>query len=160
MAGAANRELAVRPVIAIVAALPVIAALIAPPMRPDPHLTPGATLRVSLSKLCTPGYASSVRSVDESEKERVYAEYGITHHPAGDFEIDHLISLELGGSNDIENLWPESYHTAPWNAHVKDRLEDRLHALVCHGKLPLKDAQHQISTDWIGAYKRYVGGAP
>jgi hypothetical protein len=52
----------------------------------------------------------------------------------------------------IKNLWPESYRTV-WNAHAKDRLEDRLHALVISRKLDLKAAQREIATDWIAAYK-------
>jgi hypothetical protein len=44
-------------------------------------------------------------------KRKVYAEYGITHHEPSEFEVDHLISLELGGSNSIRNLWPESRRT-------------------------------------------------
>jgi hypothetical protein len=43
---------------------------------------------------------------------------------------------------------------------VKDRLEDRLHALVVHRKLDLKTAQHEIATDWIATYKKYVGPTP
>ena len=42
-----------------------------------------------------------------------------------------------------------------WNAHVKDELEDRLHELVCDGELDLSTAQHDISADWILAYKKY-----
>jgi len=34
---------------------------------------------------------------------------------------------------------------------VKDRLEQRLHQLVCAGQLDLATAQHDIATDWIGA---------
>jgi hypothetical protein len=34
-------------------------------------------------------------------------------------------------------------------AHVKDKLEDRLHALICPGKLPIKQAQHEIAVDWV-----------
>jgi hypothetical protein len=103
-----------------------------------------------------PAYAKSVRHVSGKVKAQVYREYGIAHHAAGEYEVDHLISLELGGSNDIKNLWPESYRTEPWNAHVKDKLEDRLHALVCAGRLSLPEAQKAIATDWIAAYRRYV----
>ena len=93
-------------------------------------------------------------------KRQVYAEYGITEHHAGDYEVDHLISLELGGSNSIKNLWPESYRTSPWNARVKDRLEDKLHQLVCSGQLDLKTGQQAIASNWIEAYQKYVSPNP
>jgi hypothetical protein len=69
--------------------------------------------------------------------------------------VDHLISLELGGSNSLKNLWPESY-SGEWNAHVKDKLENDLHRRVCKGEVDLKDAQREIATDWIAAYKKYL----
>jgi len=75
-----------------------------------------------------------VRAVPQGIKQEVYREYGITSHGRGDYEIDHLIPLELGGSNSIKNLWPESYRTLAWSARVKDRLENKLHELVCSGK--------------------------
>lgn len=114
-------------------------------------------MNVTAADVCHPGYARSVRHVSGKVKYRVYAEYGITDRRPGEYEIDHLISLELGGSNDIQNLWPQSFDTQPWNAHVKDRLEDRLHAMVCRGEIGLKEAQRTIATDWIAAYKKYVG---
>lgn len=40
----------------------------------------------------------------------MYAEYGITHRQRGKYEIDYLISLELGGSNSIKNLCDGSQH--------------------------------------------------
>jgi hypothetical protein len=126
-----------------------------PPIQPDPQLTPGATLAVTTDDICVPGYTQVVRDVPAAVKRQVYAEYGITHHEPGEYEVDHLISLELGGSNSLKNLWPQSYETQPWNAHVKDALEDELHRLVCSGQLDLKTAQHEIATDWIGAYKKY-----
>jgi hypothetical protein len=125
------------------------------PTRPDVKLTPGATFPVTAADICTPGYSRSVRNVPVVVKQQAYAEYGIESHPAGAFEVDHLISLELGGSNSIKNLWPESYHTEPWNARVKDALENRLHQEVCAGKTPLAQAQHEIATDWIAAYKSH-----
>jgi hypothetical protein len=38
---------------------------------------------------------------------------------------------------------------------VKDALEDRLRDMVCRGQLDLAEAQRDISTDWIAAYKKY-----
>jgi hypothetical protein len=128
------------------------------PIVPDPKLTPGDTFDVAAQDLCVSGYAKKVRNVPAEMKRQVYREYGITAHSSGDYEVDHLISLELGGSNSIKNLWPESHLTSPWNAQVKDRLESRLHELVCNGKIDLKTAQQAIASNWIEAYKTY--GSP
>src|SRR5215468_306538 len=70
---------------------------------PDPTLTPGAVMTTDAATVCMPGYAKSVRHVSGNVKAKVYAEYGITSRQPGEYEIDHLISLELGGSNDIKN---------------------------------------------------------
>lgn len=129
-----------------------------PPLLPSPVLTPGvADPRFTVKDVCTPGFTATVRNVPESVKNAVYAEYGITTRKPGEYEIDHIISLELGGSNDIHNLWPQSYVTQPYNAHRKDFLENKLHALICAGKLDMPTAQKEISTDWIAAYHEYVG---
>jgi len=130
------------------------------PIVPDPKLTPGDTFDVTTQDLCVPGYAKKVRNVPEEVRRQVYREYGITSHGRGDYEVDHLISLELGDSNSIKNLWPESYRTSPWNARVKDRLEDKLHQLVCSGQLDLKTAQEAIASNWIEAYQKYVSPNP
>lgn len=124
-------------------------------LLPDPKLTPGATMDVQAADVCRPGYAGKVRNVSNALKKQIFAEYEITSHKPGEYEIDHLISLELGGSNDIGNLWPQSYLAHP-GAHEKDALEDRLHALVCSGQLTLTRAQELIKTDWWAAYQEYV----
>lgn len=129
-------------------------------LLPDPAKTPGDTLAVTARDVCTRGYARKVRDVPSSVKRAAYARYGITHHAPGEYEVDHLISLELGGSNSIRNLWPESYRTQPWNARVKDAVENRLHADVCAGRISLHDAQQAIAHDWIAAYRRYVAATP
>lgn len=59
------------------------------PILPDPRLTPGDAFEVSVSDICTPGYAKKVRNVPQAEKEQVYREYGITEHRRGEYECDH-----------------------------------------------------------------------
>jgi hypothetical protein len=120
----------------------------------DPACTPGAIFPdATVQKICKSGYASSVRNVPTSEKDQVYAEYGIKHHSAGQYEVDHLISLELGGSNDIANLWPEAASPTP-GFHQKDQVENYLHDQVCSGAMSLKDAQEQIATNWLVIYNQ------
>ena len=125
---------------------------------PNRMLTPGAALTTSAARVCQPGYAASVRDVSEADKDAVYARYGVAHIPY-QHEVDHLVSLEVGGSNAITNLWPEPY-AGRWGARTKDVLENKLHDLVCSGRLNLSDAQHIEARNWVAAYKRYVGGTP
>jgi hypothetical protein len=127
---------------------------------PDPRLTPGDVLTTSKSEICRPGYARSVRNVPQSVKNQVYRLYGITSRKPGEYEVDHLISLQLGGSNSVKNLWPQSYHTRPANAHVKDQLENKLHDLMCSGQISVQEAQQSIAKDWIAAYRKYIGPLP
>ncbi len=120
---------------------------------PDSACTPGAIIpNATKDQICTPGYSSSVRDVPTSEKDQVYGEYGITQHSAGEYEVDHLISLELGGSNDIANLWPEAASPKP-GFHEKDKVENYLHDQVCNGAVSLQDAQRQIATNWLSIYQ-------
>jgi 5-methylcytosine-specific restriction endonuclease McrA len=129
---------------------------------PDPHLTPGATRTVTLAGVCVRGSAGAARAVPESVKRAVYASYGIKPRtgyckgPEG-CEIDHLISLELGGDNVQSNLWPQPYDGVH-NAHDKDKLENTLHAMICAKppRISMHDAQTAIRTDWIGAYNKFV----
>jgi hypothetical protein len=99
-----------------------------------------------------------VRDVPTSESDAVYARYHVVHVPYA-HEVDHLISLELGGSNAIGNLWPEPY-AGRWGARTKDMLENRLHDLVCSGALSLPKAQHLEATNWVAAYRRFVAEPP
>jgi hypothetical protein len=121
-------------------------------LYPDPKLTPGDVLTTDASKVCVKGYSKSVRNVSAQEKKQVYAEYNTSYpQPQGANEVDHFISLELGGSNDIKNLWLEPANPAP-GFHEKDKVEDYLHAQVCNGSMTLVEAQKEISTDWYKVY--------
>jgi hypothetical protein len=140
-------------------------------VEPDPRCTPGAVdpavTQSNLSEtICRPGgYSGSVRppeSVTEPEKEASMAAFDNTAD-LSTLEYDHLVPLEIGGAvNDPRNLWPEpNYQGVSPDSYVlnpKDKLEDRLHDLVCSGEMPLGEAQRGIARDWVGAYRRYVGG--
>jgi hypothetical protein len=123
--------------------------------EPDLRLTPGATVPVTASEVCGRDAARGVPVVPVSLKRKVFEEYGVTPPQPDAYEVDYLITPELGGATDIRNLWPEPYQDTVWNAHVKDQLEDRLHGMVCRGDLDLATAQRDISTDWIAAYRKY-----
>lgn len=119
----------------------------------DKNCTPGAVFKTATkNQICVPGYSQSVRNVPDSEKKQVYEEYGIITRARGEYEVDHLISLELGGSNDIANLWPEAADPRP-GFHEKDMVENYLHDQVCSGRISLKGAQLKIANDWITIYK-------
>jgi len=119
---------------------------------PDSACTPGAILATGTKDaICQSGYAKGVRNVPDSEKNQVYAEYGITSHAPGQYEVDHLVSLELGGSNEIANLWPELASPKP-GFHEKDKVENYLHDQVCSGAVSLQQAQQEIATNWLAVY--------
>ena len=118
------------------------------------HVDPAAKVRAE--KLTA---ASGADDVDEVRSSGLNPAMPGKPGPGGaTYEIDHLIPLELGGSNDISNLWPQSY-VAPWGAHIKDELENRLHKLVCAGTITLPEAQNAITSNWIKAYEKYVAGS-
>jgi hypothetical protein len=129
---------------------------------PDRRCSPGAFFTdATLAMICTPGYSAKVRNVPESEKAAVYAEYGIPRtHYARPYEIDHIVSLELGGSNDVANLYPEAASNPSPGYHVKDRLENRLHSLVCSHQLGLRSVQRAIASNWVVLYRSVYGVEP
>ena len=54
---------------------------------------------------------------------------------------------------DPAKLWPQP-RFGEWNADRKDKLEEKLCYLACDGKVPLAEAQREIATDWIAAYRK------
>jgi hypothetical protein len=105
-------------------------------------------------------HTSSIRNAPQSEKFSVEREYGMPATYFGfSIEIDHIIPLELGGSNSIANLFLEpGTHTA--NYHVKDQLENRAKGLVCEGRLSLRAARRGFATNWEALYRRLFGHRP
>lgn len=129
---------------------------------PDPACTPGAvdprvTQATVVQTICTSGWATSVRppeSVTEPIKRDEMRAYGLAGQRLADYELDHLVPLELGGAPaDLANLWPEPWN-GPANAHEKDAVENFLHQRVCSGAMALADAQHAIATNWLAVYQQ------
>lgn len=117
--------------------------LIYTPGKVDPALTK--------AKLCDPKFhTGTVRNVTQKTKVKVCQAYHAAGKcPGPGYEIDHLISIELGGSNDSANLWPQPLDGhGVIGYHTKDVVENRAHRAVCEGKLSLGEAQNGIATDW------------
>lgn len=127
---------------------------------PDPDCTPGAinpTLtadvlhRKGFTTKCVRDGASSAKA-----KAATYVWYSIAHpaHNTGKTqrcELDHLISLELGGADTLENIWPQcgdgKVLAKRW-FKLKDAVENYLAREVRAGRMDLQTAQHGIATDW------------
>jgi hypothetical protein len=130
---------------------------------PDPSCTPGsidpAVAQANIAQtICRTGYTSTVRPPEaDTEKfkfDQAYPAYGVAS--GTETELDHLVPLELGGSNDASNLWPES----PASPNPKDDVERALHDAVCSGQVSLADAQQAIASDWTTADAQLgVGGS-
>jgi len=157
------------PIVAVVAATMAVAgpALAARnPGLPNPRLTPGAanqgvTQANIRSTICVPGYTSRIRPPESYTEALKYRQldggYNLAGDTrAGDYEEDHLIPLEVGGSpTSVKNLWPEP-RGVTWGATRKDTLENTMHRMVCDGAISLAAARRVFTTDWIAGYQRYV----
>ena len=100
--------------------------------EPDPDLTPGSRCTVRDPDFDGHRYRERIahcrRAVSRAEKAAVYDAYAIPRRERGAYEIDHRISLSLGGDNSFENLWPLVAPEARRKAAVEQRLYDDLAA--------------------------------
>ena len=137
---------------------------------PNHARTPGATnpavSQANInSTICRSGWTATIRppesyttGLKEQQLATGYAYHGDTH--TSDYEEDHLISLEIGGSpTSVANLWPEPYQATD-GARTKDGIENKLNELVCSHAISLATAQHAIAGNWYTAYLHYIGTPP
>src|SRR5215475_12718281 len=136
-------------VVLLLAALFVHRPSARPTVRASATLTPGAlnpdvTQANVHETLCVRGWTKTIRPPVEytnALKLKQMRAYGLAGDP-GDFQEDHLISLELGGDpRDPRNLWPEPYP----RASEVDRIENELNAQLCSGRLTLAQVQREES---------------
>jgi hypothetical protein len=120
-------------------------AILASPTRTPGVLNPDVTQANIRSTVCRHGWTDTIRppvsytNALKAKQMRQYREPG----SLSDYQEDHLISLELGGSpTDPRNLWPEPYP----RASDMDQTENELNAEVCSGQLTLAQAQQREDT--------------
>ncbi len=140
-------------VMVVVCGIPSMAAA----QLPSSFQTPGATVKADAAKVCSADFAASAKPVAGRQRDEALARYG-QRPEAFTGELDHLIPVSLGGSNDPDNLWPLPAQ-GQFGAEQKHALEAKLRELVCgEKKLSLKQAQEAIRKDWVKAYSQYVQG--
>jgi len=149
----------------LLAVIPLAAALVAPAfafeVRPNPNMTNGSVRIDGQDVHATCGNSKAHRgSMTHARRDEILMSYGLPPGTHPDYEIDHLIPLCLGGSDDLSNLWPQPRRSIEpkWNAEAKDRLERFMCDMVCGGHLGLATAQEAFAKDWIAAYQKYYEG--
>jgi hypothetical protein len=132
---------------------------------PDRRCSPGAyATNLTKAVICSPNFhTGDVRSVTDATKHHIEQEYGLAPKSYGSsLEIDHIVSLELGGSNDPANLYPEelTYPKHQPGFRIKDKLETKAAKAVYAGTLTLSYVQHRIAFNWKLPYKQLYGVVP
>jgi hypothetical protein len=114
---------------------------------PNPRLTPG---RVAASE-------KDRRGVTLAMEQKIFARYHLPWGWRARYKIDHLIPVELGGADTIDNLWPQKIQARPYGAERKEMLTEVLLEKVRAGKMTLAQAQEEIRRDWIDAFIDHLG---
>lgn len=116
-------------------------------LLPNPKLTPG---RIAQSVKDRGG-------VTVEMEQKVFARYRLPWSSRAAFKIDHLIPLELGGADTIDNLWPQSLRARPYGWERKELLTEVLLQRIARKQITLEQAREQISRDWIDAFIDHLG---
>jgi hypothetical protein len=120
-------------------------AIVADPVRTPGVVNPNVTQANIRSTVCKRGWTATIRppvSYTNALKRKQMRQYGETGSMS-DYQEDHLISLEMGGSpTDPRNLWPEPYP----RASEMDQIENELNSEICDGQLTLAQAQRREDT--------------
>ena len=129
--------------------IPTIAtsALAQEALLPNPKLTPGRIAQRDKDR----------GGVTLKMEQKVFARYRLPWPRRAEFKIDHLIPVELGGADTIDNLWPQSVRTKPYGADRKELLTEVFLERIARKQITLEQAQELIRKDWIDAFVDHVG---
>jgi hypothetical protein len=114
---------------------------------PNPKLTPGKVAK----------HEKDQQGVTLAMEQKVFARYHLPWSRRAEFKIDHLIPVELGGADTIDNLWPQNLRAKPYGTDRKELLTEVLLQRIARGQITLAQAQEQISKDWIDAFIDHLG---
>jgi hypothetical protein len=135
----------------LITAFAVLAVTVTAPAEdalvPNPKLTPGRVAERDKDR----------RGVTVAMEQKVFSRYRLAWNRRGEFKIDHLIPMELGGADTIDNLWPQRVNARPYGADRKELLTEVLLEKIRTGKMTLAQAQEEIRRDWIDAFIDHVG---
>ena len=116
------------------------------PETPHPQLTPGSLCRTPDETRYPERIPYCRRDVDSETKEAVVRRYDqhlgtqVGRMGRQNFKIDHFIPLCMGGSNEMENLWPQH----PTIYVQTDPLEEQLCLRLRDGKIRQSEAVRLI----------------
>ena len=116
-------------------------------LLPNPKLTPGKIARRDKDQ----------HGVSVAMEQKVFKRYRVPWTRRAEFKIDHLIPLELGGADHVENLWPQNLRVKPYGVERKELLTRCLLLRIAEGRITLAQAQTAIQKDWIDAFIDYLG---
>jgi hypothetical protein len=116
-------------------------------LLPNPKLTPGRIAQTDKDR----------SGVTVEMEQKVFARYRLPWASRAAFKIDHLIPLELGGADTIDNLWPQRLRARPYGPDRKELLTEVLLQRIARRQITLEEAQEQIRRDWIDAFIDHLG---
>lgn len=112
------------------------------PVGPNPNLTPGAVCQNSNTRRYKENIIYCERNVSTQTKREIIKMYDdqlgfqVGQMNRTDFKIDHFIPLSIGGSNSVDNLWPQ--HKSVFD--LTDPLETELSVKIVAGLILQADA--------------------
>jgi hypothetical protein len=133
---------------------------------PDKNCTPGsADAEVIAARLgnpgnlkgtiCTPGWTRAAAAPSQellSVLNAAQAAYNVRVPTGGAVLLDHLVPPDLGGSEDVSNLWPMPIE--PGIQNLKANTDATVNKAVCAGTVGLAAAQQAMATNWTTALQQ------
>lgn len=108
----------------------------------------------SRDEICMPGYSREHR-MPYSKSAPIKRRMLPPGHSAAEYELDHIVPLCLGGSNNSSNLMLQ-----PWDeAREKDKLEIFACRSVCRNTMTINEAR-SLFVNWKMGYKKVFGVEP